>query len=122
MNQVYQPKHKFIILSVFVHAVVLILLVGFDTTQVIKISSESDEAPIIEASLMLNRAVSKPAPKKLEQKIEPLPEIKPEIKPEPKPEPEPEILTKNIVEIKTEKKQTQIKDSNRCHKIYVVDM
>ncbi len=53
---------------------------------------------------MLNRATSKPAPKKIEQKIEPKLDMKPEIKPEPKPEPEPEIVTKNIVEIKTEKK------------------
>ena len=104
MNQASQSQHKSIILSVLVHAIVLILLVGFETTEVIRISPPSDEAPIIEASLMLNRAVSKSIPKP-EPKMIPKPvEIKPEIKPEPKPEPEPEIVTKNIVEIKTEKK------------------
>lgn len=103
MNEAPQSQHKFIILSVLVHAIVLILLVGFETTEVIRISPPSDDAPIIEASLMLNRSASKSIPKP-EPKIIPKPEIKPEIKPEPAPEPEPEILTKNIVEIKTEKK------------------
>lgn len=103
MKEAPQSQHKFIILSVLVHAIVLILLVGFETTEVIRISPPSDDAPIIEASLMLNRSASKSIPKP-EPKIIPKPEIKPEIKPEPAPEPEPEILTKNIVEIKTEKK------------------
>ncbi len=93
------PSNKPLILSVLFHIVLVGLLIGFETTETIYVSPPADETPIIEASVVFNRAVSKPLPKP-EPKIIP----KPEIKPEPEPEPEPERITQNIVAIKAEVK------------------
>jgi colicin import membrane protein len=98
MNSASESNKKSLIFSVIFHVVILGLLMGFETNQIIRISPQQDDTPIIDASLVFNRPVARP----LFQ--EPKPERKPEpIKSKAEPEPEPEIITKNIVVIKTEK-------------------
>jgi colicin import membrane protein len=95
------PSKNPLIFSVLLHVVILVLLIGFERNQTIFITPESDDAPIIEASLIFTRPIQRPVPK-----LEIKPEVKkPEPEPKPKAEPKPEIQTKNIVVIKAEEKK-----------------
>jgi colicin import membrane protein len=111
MNAASASSKKPVIFSLLLHGIILALLIGFESNQTIFITPEVNDAPIIEASLILTRPIQRPVPK-----LEVKPEVKsPEVKkPELKaqPEPEPEIQTKNIVVIKAEEKKPLV-DKNR---------
>lgn len=102
MNASTSPSTKKpFIFSIGLHVVILLALIGFETTQTIFVSPESEGTPIIESSLVYQSAPSKPKSKIKQPEIQPEPQAKPE------PEPEPEIKTNNIVAIKTEEKKPE---------------
>lgn len=102
MNASTNPSDKkAFIFSIALHLVILLALIGFETTQTVFVSPEIDDTPIIESSLVFKPAPFKPKIKQLEIKPEP------KIEPKSEPEPEPEIKTNNIVAIKVEEKKPQ---------------
>lgn len=103
MSASVPSNKKPLIFSILFHLLLLGLLIGFETTQTIYVTPPADDTPIIEASVVFNRAASKPISKP-KPEIKPAPKSVPKPEPEPQPEPEPELITKNMVTIKAEVK------------------